>query len=105
MEGSDVGSDHQGSPRWSRIWLADRRLPDPLGESVLFRPDAGELLNLDVRPELQGYVAPLDGLGIRLWVNDRKSVEDGFMIDALVAFRRAHFFGVRKTRRAKPCLV
>src|SRR5712691_8580224 len=98
-------SPQMSTPAISLCGLGGSRLPDPLGESVLFRPDAGELFNLDVRPEPQGYVAPLDGLGIRLWVNDRKSVEDGVMIDALVAFRRAHFFGVRKTRRAKPSLV
>src|ERR1700682_1447576 len=80
-------------------------LSDSLAESVLFRPYAGELFNLLVRAELQGYVAPLDGLGICLWVNDRKSVEDCVMVDALIALRDVHIFGVRITCRAEPGLV
>src|SRR5258708_30616649 len=93
------------TPATSLCGLGGRGLAETLGKSVIFRPYAGELFNLDVRAELQGYVTPFDGLAIRLRVNDREGVEDSVMVDALVAFRCADFLGVRITRRAKPSLV
>src|ERR1700680_3914892 len=85
--------------------LGGSGLPDSLGKSVFFRPYAGKLFDFLMRAELQGYVAPLDGLCIGFGVNDRKSVEDGVVVDALVALGNAHILGVRITCRAQPSLV
>src|SRR3979490_2803750 len=78
--------------------LGGSGFPDSFGESVLFRPYAGELFDLEFWPQLQVYVAPLNGLAIRLWVNDRNKVEDGVVVGSLEALDRTHFLGVRISR-------
>src|SRR5260370_13997685 len=78
------------------------RLPDSLRKCIFFRPDAWEFFNFNVCLELEGYVAPFNGLGVGFRIYDRNIVEKSVVVDALVTLCDMHLLRVGIARRGEP---